>query len=211
MLLGSESFEQAIKNNVILARIIYALVFVIIGLVIAIIIMMPLKEIKTELYEFSSSGQTFYRIASSEDLVNRKVALVRFGLRRYIMDKEGIDNITETDRFTRVENMSSDEVHKQFKNRYYATRDKYKGVKRKITIELDTPFANDFSKKVHIVDFAVTDSKLNEKTTTYWQATIAYDFAEQKVRLDDLIQNPLGIEVESYSITKRNSINDLKK
>jgi type IV secretory pathway component VirB8 len=31
--------------------------------------------------------------------------------------------------------------------------------------------------------------------TNYWKAVIGYKFNRQKIRVDDIIQNPLGIEI----------------
>jgi hypothetical protein len=34
--------------------------------------------------------------------------------------------------------------------------------------------------------------------TNYWKAVIGYKFNRQKIRVDDIIQNPLGIEIIDY-------------
>ncbi len=144
--------------------------------------------------------------------MSRKTALIRFAIREYVLDKETIDHLTEQDRFVRVANMSSDKVFDDFKKRYASSAKVFKNKKRKITVELDTPYANDFNQQVHTVDIKsiATDEQGNE-VVSYQQAMVSYKFNQQKAKLDDLIHNPLGIEIISYSINKRNPINDLQK
>ena len=205
-----ESYRQAIRNNKVMRIIAVVQSVAIVALVVLVATLFPLKTTEVKLYEFSSSGQTFYRIDDAQKLMSRKTALIRFAMREYVVDKESVNHLTETDRFKRVTNMSNAKVFDEFKNRYRATEKSFENKKRKITIELDTPFANDWSQQVHIIDFSTTDTDAsNADYKTYWQATVSYTFNEQKIKLDDLIHNPLGLEVVSYSINKRNSINDL--
>jgi type IV secretory pathway component VirB8 len=76
---------------------------------------------------------------------------------------------------------------------------------RKITIELDNAFNNDWDKNIHIVEFSTEDtSETGQVVTNYWKAVIGYKFNRQKIRVDDIIQNPLGIEIIDYEIIKRN-------
>jgi type IV secretory pathway component VirB8 len=47
-------------------------------------------------------------------------------------------------------------------------------------------------------------SETGQVVTNYWKAVIGYKFNRQKIRVDDIIQNPLGIEIIDYEIIKRN-------
>lgn len=209
-MISIESYRQAIRNNALLVRVVIALSLLATALSVSLVLLFPLKTIEYVMYEFSSSGQTFYRIDSAQKLINRKTALIRHAMREYVTDKESVNHLTEAHRFVRVANMSTIQVFETFKRRYQSSAKSFEDKKRKITIELDTPFANDWAQQVHIVDFSAVDSDQHGNTIkSYWQTTISYTFNKQKVRLEDLIHNPLGLEVISYSINKRNSINEL--
>lgn len=210
-MIAVESYRQAIRNNAILVKVVIALSALSCSLGISFALLFPLKTTEYLLYEFSASGQTFYRIENAKDLISRKSALIRYAMREYVVDKESVNHLTESDKFIKVQNMSTNDVFAKFKQRYIDTTAKFfQKSKRKITIELDTPFAGNFNQQVHIVDFSATDTdEADVKTITYWQATIAYTFNEQKIRLDDLVHNPLGLEIFNYSINKRNAINEL--
>lgn len=209
-MIAVESYRQAIRNNAILSKVVVALSVVVVVLAIAFTFLFPLKTVEYVMYEFRSSGQTFYRIDNAQKLISRKSALIRYALREYVVNKEAINHKTETDRFVRTSNMSTIQVFNQFKQRYQESQIFFKDKKRSITIELDTPFANSWEQQVHIIDFSTVDEdNKGNKVRKYWQVTMSYIFNQQKVRLDDLVHNPLGLEVVSYSINKRKSINEL--
>lgn len=210
-MIAVESYRQAIRNNKLLKTIVIALSIVIITLVVAIILMFPLKKTEYVLYEFSSSGQTFYRIEDASKVTNRSLKLLRMIARNYINKRETIDRLTELERFKTIKELSSAKVFDDFELSYTKVNKAIgdKG-KRRIVIELDNPFNNNWNSRVHIVDFATIDEIDNKKIKQYWKAVISYRFNEQKIRVDDLVQNPLGVEVIDYSITKRNSFNKLE-
>jgi hypothetical protein len=53
-------------------------------------------------------------------------------------------------------------------------------------------FNNDWDKNIHIVEFSTEDtSETGQVVTNYWKAVIGYKFNRQKIRVDDIIQNPL--------------------
>lgn len=211
-MIAIESYRQAIRNNRLLSKLLIAMLIVVIALVSAIVIILPLKTTEYLFYEFSDSGKTFYRIGSADKLVDRKNALIRFAARRYIYKRETIDRLTEQDRFIEVQQMSNNQVFEDFKTSYNLVSGGIgDGGKRVITIELDNAFNNDFASNVHIVEFETEDrSATGEVVKKYWKAVIGYQFNEQKLRLDDLVQNPLGFEVTSYTINKRNPLNKVK-
>lgn len=208
-MIAVESYRQAIRNNELLVKLLIAAGVVIVALSIALSLMFPLKTVEYVLYEFSQSGQTVHRITDAKDTVNRKVYLLRQAMREYIRDKESIDDLTEKQRFARVQNMSNNLVFSKFKKRYLKTKNLFINKTRKITIVLDTPFANDYSLGVHVVDFMVEDTSKDgsNKRITYWSANIGYSFEEQKIKIDDLIHNFLGISINSYTINKRTKFN----
>jgi type IV secretory pathway component VirB8 len=67
-----------------------------------------------------------------------------------------------------------------------------------------------FLGKTHIDELKILSictedtSETGQVVTNYWKAVIGYKFNRQKIRVDDIIQNPLGIEIIDYEIIKRN-------
>ena len=209
-MIAVESYRQAIRNNQLLTKLLIGAGVIIIALAIALSFAFPLKTTQYILYEFSQSGQTVHRVGDSKGLVSRKVYLLRQAMREYIKDKESIDALTEKQRFARVQNMSTTQVFNNFKTRTLKTYQLFANKIRKITIVLDTPFANNYSLGVHVVDFIVEDSNKDgsNKRTTYWSANIGYSFEQQKIKVDDLIHNFLGISINSYTINQRKTLNE---
>jgi type IV secretory pathway component VirB8 len=208
-----ESYRQALRNNKLITwYILPSMVVVIIALIIALISLFPLKTVKYKLYEFSSSGQTFHRIDSAQDLVSRQYLLMRMFARNYVSKREAIDRLTEKDRFYTISEVSSQDVFEDFKKSYkQVSKALSENGKRKITIELDNPFNNNWNSKVHIVEFTTEDLIGTNKTVRHWKAVIGYQLNQQKIRLDDEVQNPLGIQVTNYAITERHPLNKLER
>ena len=200
-----ESYRQAIRNNRLLVKVVMALAVLSLLLGLSIAVLLPLKSTEYQLYEFSASGQTFYRIGSADDLAVRRPALIRMAARQYVSYRERIDRLTEESRFASVLAMSSDEVAAEAQASYTAVNEALAGGTRQIVIELDYFLNNNPAYQIHHVEFKTIDrDQSGESTSHYWQAVLGYRFNEQQVRLDDLVQNPLGFEVVSYAITKRN-------
>ncbi|CAC9471867.1 hypothetical protein BSPLISOX_2849 [uncultured Gammaproteobacteria bacterium] len=205
-MIALESYRQAVENNRLLQKVVIALIVLCVALSLAIATLFPLKETKYKLYEFSSSGQTFRLIDDASTLVKRTPILIKFLARQYVSYRETIDRKTEYDRFRIVQTESLNTVYEKFKQ-HYKKIDKELGDTgtRKITIELDNAFNNDWDKNIHIVEFSTEDtSETGQVVTNYWKAVIGYKFNRQKIRVDDIIQNPLGIEIIDYEIIKRN-------
>ena len=202
-MIAIESYRQAIRNNRILVKVIAILAILILMLTVAIALLFPLKKTKYVLYEFSPYGIAYKKIASSEDVVGRSEVLVGAFMRQYVFNREVIDNLTEADRFAKVAEQSSIEVFNQFKELYNKIK-KNLGAKgtRKIEIKIDYPFNNDYNTSVYVVEFVVINIKNKKDVKQHYKAIIGYELNEQKIRLDNFTQNPLGVDVVSYSIYK---------
>ena len=204
-MIAVESYRQAIRNNRLLAKVLVVLTLIILIEAGVIVSLFPLKTTEHILYEFSSSGQTFYRISSAEDLLSREKALVKMFMRRYIFDRETIDNLTEKVRFNRVGLQSLDSIFIAFEDLYIKIKQNIGDTgTRKIIIETDHAFNNNFNSFVYVVNFqAISANDKKQINNKYFKAVIGYQVVAQKIRLDDLVQNPLGIEVVSYAIYAR--------
>lgn len=199
------SYRQAITVNELLKKVVIGLTVLSIVLAVVLGSLFPLKEVRYKLYEFSSSGQSFKRIDDANGLVKRESALIGFLMRQYVHSRETIDRQTQMHRTRLVHQHSSEQVYDKFKDRYKKLDTQLgEAGKRIITIELDNPFNNDWDRKIHEVEFSTKDSsEKGQVIVRKWKAVIGYRFNRQKIRIDDLIQNPLGIEITDYETIAR--------
>jgi type IV secretory pathway component VirB8 len=199
------SYRQAITVNELLKKVVVGLM--ILSTVLAIVIgsLFPLKEVKYKLYEFSSSGQSFKQIDDANGLVKRTPALIQFLMRQYVSSRETIDRKTQMQRTRLVHQESSVSAYNKFKQRYKKVDQQLGDTgTRIITIELDNPFNNDWDKQIHEVEFSTKDtSEKGQVIVRQWKAVIGYRFNKQKLRIDHLIQNPLGVEITDYETIAR--------
>lgn len=199
------SYRQAITVNELLKKVVVGLM--ILSTVLAIVIgsLFPLKEVKYKLYEFSSSGQSFKQIEDANGLVKRTPALIQFLMRQYVSSRETIDRKTQMQRTRLVHQESSVSAYNKFKQRYKKVDQQLGDTgTRIITIELDNPFNNDWDKQIHEVEFSTKDtSEKGQVIVRQWKAVIGYRFNKQKLRIDHLIQNPLGVEITDYETIAR--------
>jgi type IV secretory pathway component VirB8 len=199
------SYRQAITVNELLKKVVVGLM--ILSTVLAIVIgsLFPLKEVKYKLYEFSSSGQSFKQIEDANGLVKRTPALIQFLMRQYVSSRETIDRKTQMQRTRLVHQESSVSAYNKFKQRYKKVDQQLGDTgTRIITIELDNPFNNDWDKQIHEVEFSTKDtSEKGQVIVRQWKAVIGYRFNKQKLRIDNLIQNPLGVEITDYETIAR--------
>jgi type IV secretory pathway component VirB8 len=199
------SYRQAITVNELLKKVVVGLM--ILSTVLAVVIgsLFPLKEVKYKLYEFSSSGQSFKHIDDANGLVKRTPALIQFLMRQYVSSRETIDRKTQMQRTRLVHQESSVSAYNKFKQRYKKVDQQLGDTgTRLITIELDNPFNNDWDKQIHEVEFSTKDtSEKGQVIVRKWKAVIGYRFNKQKLRIDDLIQNPLGVEITDYETIAR--------
>lgn len=126
--------------------------------------------------------------------------------RRYVALREPITKTDESDRYPQVMALSSDKVKAAFKLRYGGKDGLYlrEGFKREVKIMRDSRLAEG----VHQVEFKTRDwvegvTKQETAPWVSWMATMAYEFSDKKIRYDDTVVNPLGIEFVEYTVTGR--------
>ncbi len=193
---------QAIRNNKILMIIAISEAVCIVLLVLAIIIMMPLKEKIPVYVEFSSSGNNFVKIAKANEDITSNEILKSYLLCKYVIDRETVDRITEQKRYQNIAASSSSKLYEQFKSVYgdEKTGLYYKeGFKRAVMIIRDYSLA--FG--VHRVEIQTTDTdQYSNVKISKWIINIKYKFADQEnIKYDDRFFNPLGLLVTEYTIT----------
>ena len=182
-----------------------------ISLIIAISIMLPLKEIKPYFMPISSSSDQYYKIIPADKLEQHQLfELVRDYLKRYIKDRHSVDHVTETIRFKRIKAQSNTEVFSQVKDEYRKLQEHMIGVQRNINIISDIQLEPYY----HQLEFKTIDEHKDGRVSEkFWVVNIRYELAgfnAPKVAMNaEEIQdnpNPLGIVVTGYAWTARRHV-----
>ena len=202
---------QCLKNNRTLSILLIVALIAVLIQAIVIASLFPLKEKVLQIVEFKSGSNNFVTIAKAgEDISANELITVMF-LRRFIIDRETIDKITEQDRYARVMAMSSEEKGRDFQKVYGGQKSLYykKGFKREIEIALDSRIA----KGIHRIEFRTYDTyddkkksvtlDNNRKPTGEWIAIISYSLQSHNVKTTDIYMNPQGIVIHEYSLSMR--------
>ncbi len=200
--INSLPYRKIQTTNNILIGVIVLLSILTAALGGAIYIMMPLKTIQTEFYEFNNASMNFIKIEKAGQRVQRKQALIAMFLKRYLADREVMDKLTESLRYRRVNLMSTPDVWKAFKETYNHKDSplQKEGFKRDVEIYRWHPL----SKNVFQIEYKTTDYLEGSEfpDINYWVVTLSYYFDEQVVSKEEETLNALGIMVNQYSIAK---------
>lgn len=195
----------AIKNNSILKNCLIASLATNVLLVAGYLFLLPLKEKEIQVLEFSNASSNFVTIHRAGSDLRSNAALISMFLRQYVIDRESVDKITESEiGYPRAIAMSSNKVAEDFK-RIYGNPETgpyfVAGLKRAVYIISDSHLAEG----VHQVEFKTVDSLDGRKDskTTHYVATMSYTFQEQKVSADQITVNPMGLVITEYAVKKR--------
>lgn len=197
-------YRQATRNNVLLSRVIVALTALLIILVIAIISLFPLKETEWLVYEFSTSDNTFMRVAKAGDTITANDALTQMQLREYVMQRETINRVNEPERYAAVMAKSASRVANEFRTLYGGDKSPLQidGFKRAVVINRDNKIGT--GSGLHQVEFTTTSTINGERPEVKeWVASIAYSWRPQQVRADEVTFNPTGLIIEKYTLAPR--------
>lgn len=188
---------------------------VIVGLVIALLSLLPLKTYEPIYVEFQHSTNSFVVVQRAGRDVTSNSALLSMFLRSYVSSREMVDKVTERERWQFVLALSSENEERKFRALYNDPEKSLfykKGHKRFIHIVSD----ESLGPRTHQLIIETTD--LNEfvdkdadgkpdKEKNEWIVTLRYDFYEQLVTLDPgeidpRLLNPMGLLIEEYSIRR---------
>lgn len=197
-------YRQATRNNVLLSRVIVALTALLIILVIAIISLFPLKETEWLVYEFSTSDNTFMRVAKAGDTITANDALTQMQIREYVMQRETINRVNEPERYAAVMAKSASRVANEFRTLYGGDKSPLQidGFKRAVVINRDNKIGT--GSGLHQVEFTTTSTINGERPEVKeWVASIAYSWRPQQVRADEVTFNPTGLIIEKYTLAPR--------
>ncbi len=206
---------QAIKNNKILVVVVVIQGIAILCLSVALSTLYPLKTIEPIYVEFQHSTNSFMVVQRAGRKARSNELLIAMFLRSYVSSRETVDKITEDKRYPFVMALSGQKVGEVFR-KVYGNKQKglyyQKGLKRYIHIISDNPLGA----KVHQIIVETTDIDENmdknndgqaDITKAEWIVTLRYAFYDQYVTLDPRkegthLLNPMGIQIEEYSIKK---------
>jgi len=221
---ANASERQAIQNNILLSRLLAFALLIIVGQLVFHQIN-PMVIEKPVYIEFRSSSNNFVKVSAAGRDIRANRALVEASIRRYLVDRERVDKVSEIIRYRRVMAMSSDKVGEFFREKYGADDAPFKseGQKR----EIDITRAVELVPGIYQLEYTVTDTfseaqrsftTKNERgrsntdsryyntkpaQTARWVATIAYEFREQNVTYDEHLMNPIGLFITNFSLSRR--------
>lgn len=202
-------WERSIRNNKILTVALVFVSLVAIGLVVAICYMMPLKTVQTQVVEYRTGTNNFVTVHKANEKLRANEALVERELARYVIDRETVDKITESERYPRVYAMTTEAEAVRFRKLYGGEGALYheEGFTRNVEI-LRT---SRLSPNVYQIEFRTHDTKIHpskdeaQTNTSEWVATLKYGFKGQITEYDERLKNPLGIFIERYNLARRKS------
>jgi len=177
-------------------------IFLAICLIISIVanmLLVPLKETKIKYVEFSNSADNFFTVYPSNMPSETKTLLIRKALRNYVWNRTRKDSITEVNRFSQVKAMSTPEVFDEFKNEYHKAQEALKEIDRDVEVISDSPIDDN----IHQIEFKTIDKKDADIKVNSYMATIRYSLQKQFTNDDMALNNPFGVIVVKYSISKR--------
>lgn len=173
---------------------------IILALVIAIIMMLPLKQIEVRYVEFANDAHVTPKVYSSNLDTTSKVLLVRSFLRNYVVDRHTVDKVSEVPRFKRVRAMSTDRIFDVHKKIYGEVEKGLSGGTRDIFITYDQPLGNG----VHEIEFETIDERGGEVSRKEWVVKIKYHIpSSYEVSKEAELLNPLGLIISGYHFTQK--------
>ena len=184
-----------------------------IALISAIVIMMPLKEIKPYFMPIGTAGDHYYRIIPADKLKRSQIMeLTRDYIKRYVIDRHTVDYVTETIRFGRIKAQSNAKVFEQVKNEYRRFQERLPDVKREIEIISDIQLEPYY----HQIEFKTIDRTNDDRQfEKYWVVNIRYELAgfnsaPIEMNADEVENNPnpLGMVITGYSWTERRNVKE---
>ena len=171
----------------------------------------PLVRTEPMYVEFQSGGNNFVRVVRTDAIQSRLSVLISVALRKYLVDRETIDRITESARYQRVVHQSNDETEVKFRAGYSGKNSflDIESFHRTVMIKRDNALTND----IHQIEFETHDYYENRDNfaeggvhrpfVKEWIATMRYRLVDEHVAYDEQHLNPLGLYVVNYDLTQR--------
>jgi type IV secretory pathway component VirB8 len=203
------AFDKAMKQNRLLTLLNVTLIGLTAILGIAVITILPLKETTPYFVPISKEGKHLYYDIIPADRLGRNALyeITRDYLKRYVINRHTVNNVSEFIAFKRIKAQSSQEVFAQLKAEY----DRFKEAMPDVTRDIE--IINDLQLEPyhHQVTFKTIDTDEAGKTAEReWMVNIRYrlaGFNAPAIKINakeiDDNPNPLGLKVIGYTWTKR--------
>lgn len=209
------AYDKAIRLNRVLYMLIGLLGAVVLLLALSITFMLPLKQTQPYFIPIAEVGRThYYDIIPAGKLTQSQLyELTRDYLRRYVVNRHTVDDVTEKPRFRLVKAQSGDDVFAMLKKEYQTFKEKMPTVKREINVIRDIQLEPYYQQ----IEFQTedTDQNTGKVFRKEWVVNIRYELAgfnapAMKIEASEMADNPnpLGIRVVGYTWTERK---DMKK
>lgn len=194
------SYEIALSKLRYLQLMLAGTLAIIFSLVVAMIMLLPLKEVQVRYVEFAQDSQVTPKVYSASLDTNTRELLVRSFLRHYVIDRHTIDNVSEKYRFKKVRSMSSPKIFEIHKHIYYQVLEGLQGGTRDIRILYD----QSLDKGLHEIEFETVDHTASGDQRQEWVVKIRYQLpADFTVSKEEELLNPLGLVIEGYHFTQK--------
>jgi len=204
-----KSYQHMVR---VLMLICIGLFLVCLGLSSALVVTIPLKEIRPMILTLSDQKNQVLRVEPIEknvkgiQLITEKLAM------RYVELRETFDFVTDNERYVELQNLSSStlfEAYWQMIKPENPKSPRKKFLENKLTrsvhikncISLAPSAANTYRIEWESIDCR----EGQEVDRKQWISTMAFRFEEREVRYEDQYINPLGLMVTNYTISKKES------
>ena len=165
----------------------------------------PVTVMEPVYIEFQSSGNTVARIERVSDSITRRAVVVGAESRRFVVDRETVDKVSEGTRYPRVFAMSGPELAAAFGDQYGGKGSLLhrEGFKREVEVTRDSTLGDG----IHQVEIITrdTDKITSTPLVQHWVVTLTYEFQEQQKSYEEGLLNPLGFVVREYTIARRST------
>lgn len=168
---------------------------------IAIVAIMPLKQVEVRYVEFFSGRDNYFKLYPAKINIQQKQALIAKALRNYIQYANVSDNISAKQRFAEVKAMSSNDVFLQMQNWYKLLQSKLGNAG---TRDINITYSQFITDSIFEVEFETIDFIGNSEARRIWVAKLEFNLADQNIiNTEAATYNPLGIKVIKYHISER--------
>jgi type IV secretory pathway component VirB8 len=205
-IISPAAYKAAQVNNILLSRVIAALTIIVIAEAIAIVSLFPLKDTKIKVIEFLDGAANFVRVTEPGATIQGDAILIDYFVKKYVIDRETWDRVTEEERLPYIRAVSSDKVWNDMRTLFTNSKSPHmqSGFKRAVKIIR----VSSVSQTIRQIEFQTTDTygagSVSQTTDrAIWIATLKMSFAPRVVAFEQTDLNPLGLIVEEYSIAQR--------
>ncbi|HVJ35206.1 MAG TPA: type IV secretion system protein [Terriglobia bacterium] len=169
----------------------------------------PLKQIVPQFVYFSDARDQVVSVDARHISRDTRDLLAENLIRAYVTDRETINNVDERVRYPRLQRFSAVNVFGSFRKLMDPSSPnsplkKYRdaGMTRETHIEAVTPTS--YREGIYAVDFVVIDRKgPDEVARKTYTASVQVSYKPIETHPDIASENPIGLQVEAYSIRER--------